>query len=358
MAHIWRTRDLTDRLDPSMTTWTGLESRLSSLNGWKRESREWHGPCPLTGASRRRCVAGPGHGTGIRIYCEPCGGRLSSSAFREHLAALLGCVIPHQNAQVHSGAARPARTDDDKRAWRHRLIWGASKSPDNTPGATYLAGRGVWPLDVRLPAAVRWLPLDASNAARPRLPAGAAGALVYRFAAPGEAATGAVQMEAIDDAGRRLTAWSYWSQETCALEARDTKRPSAPGQGVFQAGRRMFMAADGEPGRGCWLVEGPLDALALVTLGRLRALELNGAAVLGAAGVSGFTVRACHGTGPVTVAAQDDRPSVLAAVALGRTLKQAGRACSIRRPAHGLTGMDWASYAAELATEREEALRR
>ena len=44
----------------------------------------------------------------------------------------------------------------------------------------------------------------------------------------------------------------------------------------------------------CILWKGPLDALALVHLARLEAVELAGA-VLGAQGTPGFTARACAG---------------------------------------------------------------
>ena len=50
---------------------------------------------------------------------------------------------------------------------------------------------------------------------------------------------------------------------------------------------------------GVHLVEGPLDALALVHLARLGAVELAAGAVFGAQGTPGFTARACSGRGPV-----------------------------------------------------------
>ena len=61
----------------------------------------------------------------------------------------------------------------------------------------------------------------------------------------------------------------------------------------------MFQAG-GDVDRGVHLVEGPLDALALVHLARLGAVELAGA-VFGAQGTPGFTSRACPGRGPVVL---------------------------------------------------------
>ena len=70
-------------------------------------------------------------------------------------------------------------------------VWRAGVEADGTPGAVYLAGRGCWPGPV---AALRWLPaVEAARIGlRPRLPDGAGGALLYRFAAPGEVDTAAV----------------------------------------------------------------------------------------------------------------------------------------------------------------------
>ena len=77
-------------------------------------------------------------------------------------------------------------------------VWRAGVEADGTPGAVYLHGRGAWPGPV---AALRWLPaVEAARIGlRPRLPDGAAGALLYRFAAPGELGTAAVQCEAVAD---------------------------------------------------------------------------------------------------------------------------------------------------------------
>ena len=47
----------------------------------------------------------------------------------------------------------------------------------------------------------------------PGLPAGAAGALVYLFAAPADRGTAhAIQVEAVDGAGGRLVGWRHWDR--------------------------------------------------------------------------------------------------------------------------------------------------
>ena len=81
-------------------------------------------------------------------------------------------------------------------------VWRAGVEADGTPGAVYLRGRGAWPGPV---AALRWLPaVEAARIGlRPRLPDGAAGALLYRFAATGELGTAAVQCEAVADGNAR-----------------------------------------------------------------------------------------------------------------------------------------------------------
>ena len=63
--------------------------------------------------------------------------------------------------------------------------------------------------------------------------AGAAGALLYRFAAPGEVDTAAVQCEAVNEGGERM-----------AFSGGVGKRPSVTGSD-FDDGRRVFVARSG-----------------------------------------------------------------------------------------------------------------
>ena len=202
------------------------------------------------------------------------------------------------------------------------------------------------------PPSVRWLTSSAAAAVRlrPRLPEGAAGALVYRFAGPGEADTAAAQLEALDGNGRRLIDWRYWDPDLRCEVVRATKRPSVSGSD-FARGRRVFQAAAaGKPGRGQWIAEGPLDALAVVHLAHQGVIGLCGAAVIGVAGVGGFTPRACHDGGPVTLAADPDAAGDRAAVRLGIALRLQGRRVQVRRPPDG---MNWDDVARETALERE-----
>ena len=126
------------------------------------------------------------------------------------------------------------------------------------------------------------------------------------------------------------------------------KRPSVRGS-TFTHGARVFLARDGGPGVA--LCESVLDALAVV---RSPWGEPSGEAVIAGAGTSGLQAAAVASwPGPVTVWAQDDKPSVLRAVRLGAALHTAGRAVTIQRPADGLRGMDWADVAQMEHDERE-----
>ena len=87
-------------------------------------------------------------------------------------------------------------------------------------------------------------------------------------AGPGEAETWAVQFEPVDEAGRRLA---------CSVRGVPIKRPSVAGS-CFALGRRVFCADPGADGRGCWLVEGPLDALAVCRLDAIGQLCPRGCA--------------------------------------------------------------------------------
>lgn len=178
--------------------------------------------------------------------------------------------------------------------------------------------RGVWPSGERFPASVRWLPCDVVRrvGVSPQLPTGAAGCLVYRFGSPGEPDTYAAQLEAVSAHGERL------------LFGAAGKRPAVAGSD-FDRGRRMFHAGGGVD-RGVHLVEGPLDALALVHLERLGDLTLHGGVVFGAQGTPGFTARACPGRGAVVLWPDGDGPGETAAVRLKRELRRAGRDVAIR----------------------------
>ena len=320
-----------------MTGWPDLEARLVAL-GWRREGRALRGPCPVTGAGRRGAWFEPGRTAAVVGGCHKC-----NESFAAHLAAVRG-EPARDVAPQHATTARPATSPPSDLPAR---LWRASKAPEQTPGARYLEQRGVWPAGDRLPASVRWLPGDVARrvGVSPPLPRGAGGCVVYLFAGPGAADTFAAQLEAVDTDGERVKFYPWRPEDDRA------KRPSVSGC-TFDGGRRVFRAA-GDPDLGIHLCEGPLDALAVIHLERLGDLTLNGAAVYAAAGTSGFTRRACPGRAAVTVWAQDDKAGVLAAARLARELERRKRPWVIRRPAEGLTGLDWADVAREEQAERE-----
>lgn len=335
-------------------SWSVLEGHLRARPRWRRIGREWHGPCPVRGIGKNACWFAEGARTPVRGGCRKCGSRLSPAAFKEHLAAIVGDLGVASTASVRPSARRreiPHRQDP-----LPGRVWSASVAlRTDCPGFRYLQRRGVLDSSGRVPSSVRWLPLRAAVSVRcaPRLPATCAGALVYRFAGPGEAETCAVQFEPVDDDGRRIA---------CTVRGSVIKRPSVAGSS-FDFGRRVFSAAGGSDGKGCWLVEGPLDALAVCRLdaigqlcrldvrGRLRSQPLDGAAVLGVAGVpAGFRARACWVRGPVVLAPDADEPGLQAALQLGAELGVQRRASVVTRPPYGA---DWSDLAHDIAIERE-----
>ena len=327
--------------------WRDVEASVRTRQGWKREGRAWRGPCPVTNVGKDTCSVKsmPNDPENVWVICGACGGRLEPAALREHLDALCGPApvepdrFPGTPRRRRPQEPRPAESSSRHAA---AAAWREAGPVDGTPGLDYLVYRGVWPGPI---AAVRWLPVDAARRLdiRPRLPAGAAGVLVYRYAAPDEGETLAVQIEAVDSKGR---------QRYFEVAKKRAKRP-AVASSDFDHGRRVFTARRGDS-TGVWLCEGPLDAMALLELERHGALDLGGAAVLGAAGAALFCLAAVAGVpGPVTLAAQDDKPSVLAAVKLGGDVRRGtGRTVRIRRPEEGLTGRDWADASLEAAERK------
>ena len=318
-------------------TWLRVEHALGNAAGWRRRGVEWHGPCPLTGRGRDTAWFRPGAVVEVLAGCRKCGGRLAGALFWRHVEAVLG--VPAAAATVVASRPGPAAVPSPaiECAWRTSVPVRAV-----SPAWTYLsATRGVV-LDLgQLPAAVRWLPAIAAQRAQlfPRLPAGARGAVVYRFAGPGESGTAALQLEALGDDGRRLPL-------TPPDELPPRYRVSAFGA-LFGAGRRVFVATAGRPRAGCWLVEGPLDALGVVRLAAAGIIDLGGAAVFGVAGApAGFQLRACWNDGPVTLAADRDQAGRDAMVRLGAQLRDADRGYRVCLPP---PRMDWAALASRLA---------
>ena len=318
-------------------TWSRLEDAIAVLPAWRRIGREWHGPCPVTGAGRHTCWFAAGDRAEIRGGCRRCGTKLSGTDFVGHVHALLGDTRepPPFRPRVRR---RPAAVPDPRPA----ALWAVSKRVStDTPAYRYLTvhRRVVAPGD-SVPASVRWI--TASDAVRmhcaPCLPRASAGAVVYRFSPPGETVTAAVQIEAlaVDGAALRFPLAG--------------KRPSVAGS-LFDGGRRVFVAAVGRPGCGCWLVEGPLDAMALVRLGALGLEDLQGASVFGVAGApAGYQLRACSASGPVVLAPDPDPAGDKSVLRLGAVLASLHRVYRVRRP---VPRMDWSDMALEASLERE-----
>ena len=105
-----------------------------------------------------------------------------------------------------------------------RSIWSETvQAGDVDAVRRYLARRWCWPPEIALPDCVHWLSVPAARIASRRLPAGPAGALVFRFdvdartlAADAQALT-AVQLEALAPDGQRMTAWP---SSSCTREAK------------------------------------------------------------------------------------------------------------------------------------------
>ena len=327
-------------------TWPALEARLAGRPGWKRRGREWHGPGPMSREGRDACWFAAGAVDAVRGGCRRCGGRLDARELSEHLAAVGAREWTAAPGAVRSPGPvrRHSSRPDPVPAVLPAEVWRAAVALERGPGLEYLTGRlGCEPI---VPAAVRWLPAAAAarirpdgEGRRPAVPSGAVGALVYRFAAAGDAAAAAVQLEAVDAGGRRVP-WGVAG----------VKRWSAPGSD-FAGGRRVFVAASGGAGCGAWLCEGPLDALAVAVRERACGVPfLGGAAVIGVAGTAGFQPAAVGSIlGPLTLALQGDGPGVAWGRVLERRLGRFGRAVRVVRSA---VGVDWAESVALEVAER------
>ena len=326
-------------------TWPDLEAALQARDGWRRVGKEWRGPCPVTGAGTRGAWFQPGGTVEIVGGCHKCG-RLDADSFKAHLAALAGETARPVAAHGPTAGRRIVPPSD-----LPARIWLASEAPDGTPGARYLVERRkAWPAGARLPAAVRWLPVDAARGVgvTPRLPRGAAGCVVYLFAAPGEPGAHACQLEAVTAAGDQRRFYPWLPKK---------KRPKRVGvHGAdFNGGRRVFHAG-GDPDRAIHVCEGPINALSLVHLERLGAVALAGGAVHGTNGAALFRPAACPGRVPVTIWPDNDphEQGQVEAAKLFGALGLAGRRVTIRRvPSWYGDVNDWVRAILENRAERE-----
>ena len=391
-----------------MITWPAVEAALQGRPDWRRIGVEWHGPCPVTLAGRDGAWFGAGSGSGgVRCGCRHCGdagGRLEGEVLTAHLAAVAGGEAAPRGSLRAVKRLRTERTHSqrgDGAADLAAAVWRAGVEADGTTGRGPTShGRGCV-AGCRSRRSGGYPQIEAARIGlRPRLPDGAGGALLYRFAAPGEVDTAAVQCEAVNEGGERM-----------AFSGGVGKRPSVTGSD-FDGGRRVFVArlpmqagrvrvrrdrgdvgvnAAGEPvelavddqdpdggddggggsddgsnggelfdhapdvttAAGVNLAEGPIDALALATLAAagIERRALGDRPILGTAGTGGWRSAAVAGwPGPVTLWVQGGRGGAARSGA-------ARRGAGTGRPGRGAlelapAGMDWADVADVEAAER------
>ena len=316
--------------------WSELERLLLERPGWRRIGSELKGPCPLCGG-RDRCWARPGDTASALLSCRVC-----EAPFGELLAA----VTDSDTHGFRRETPRSSRTSRPPQSLDHMVeLWGAGEPVERgTPGGRYLAKRtgcAAVPPSIRWCAAANW---PRRRGIRP-LPEGAAGGLLYRFTSPSDpaAAIMALQIEAVNRSGSD----PVWF-EPAPNEDERRKRPNVGGS--LMTGRTLLVR-HGNPAGGVHLVEGPIDALAVVELIGLETLRRTGDTVIGAPGTSGFSVQtvATH-TGPVTLWTDGDTGGCLATLRLARALRRLGRSVELRSAP---TGLDWADVAREMTEERE-----
>ena len=152
----------------------------------------------------------------------------------------------------------------------------------------------------------------------------------------------ALQIEAVNLDG----SGSVWF-EAAPNEHEPRKRPNVGGS--LMTGRALVVR-HGDSAGGVHVVEGPIDALAVVQVLGLQTLRRTGDTVIGAPGTSGFSVQTVASyTGPVTLWPDGDDGGYLAAMRLTRALRRLRRVVALRAaPA----GTDWADVARALTEER------
>ena len=90
-----------------MIAWPDLEAALQGRAGWRRVGREYHGPCPVSGAGRDCCAASKGQRAAVVLICRKCGGRLDNNSLRAHLDVLMGRTAGE--APPYAPISSPAR---------------------------------------------------------------------------------------------------------------------------------------------------------------------------------------------------------------------------------------------------------
>ena len=316
-----------------MITWPALEHAAQQA-GWRRQGKAWRGPCPLCGGRKDRAWVGPGTTADFVAGCNAgCNGI-------EIARALVPDSDPspvvRREPRTRAARADAATSQGQPSPELPAAVWRAAAALRAQPGATYLTARGLpgpWPVSVR------WLSTESARRVglQPSLPAGAAGAILYRFASPDDGGTlHALQVEAVNADGARLA--------FATTGKRPSKRPSVWGS-TFTHGARVFLARDGGPGVA--LCESVIDALAVV---RSPWGAPSGEAVIAGTGTSGLQAAAVASwPGPVTIWAHGDGPGRRAALVLRLRLETAGRAVTMTLAPHG---MDWGDVAQQDYDER------
>jgi hypothetical protein len=115
----------------------------------KRQGKEWVGSCPACGGTDRFAI----HLTKQVFNCRGCGARgdviellrlIQGCSFADAVAQLAGGIVRSRpRPQAPPASARMIDDDDRRKLAMAATIWNESVPIVGTPGADYLAGRGI-----------------------------------------------------------------------------------------------------------------------------------------------------------------------------------------------------------------------
>ena len=199
-------------------------------------------------------------------------------------------AVPPSTHQGPGPDRERQRDDADGRALAYaRSIWSETvQAGDGDAVRRYLARRWCWPPEIALPDCVRWLSVPAARIASRRLPAGAAGALVFRFDVDARTLA-AVQLEALAS-GRTAADGLAFELEHPGSETADTRplarrlaaaaSPGGYGPGVGRGTRRRPRGPLAAPRRRGLVLRRRLALGSRRTRTRCGELTRSGAAIL------------------------------------------------------------------------------